>query len=296
MSLVAVICSVVMVGAVYAISLEEIQAAIQQQGAKWTAGENTIWNKPTTEKQHLVGTILERKNLSAVDTENKVQTLPASFDWRDYGVVTPVKDQGNCGSCWAFASVGELESLIVMPEGNVLQGWLDLSEQFLVSYNFSNNGCNGGYMNRAADFLVKTGTPSEACKPYTATSSKLPLPCRNWKAEAEKIGSWEYVPKTVDALKAAVYQQPIATAFNVYSDFYSYTGGIYEHVSGGFEGGHAVLVVGWDDASQCFIVKNSWGTEWGESGYFRIAYTQMFNEVEFGSDSIQYSIVAVTSF
>ncbi|MEW6260020.1 MAG: C1 family peptidase [Thermodesulfobacteriota bacterium] len=277
-----------MVGSANAVSLEEIQAAIHQKGAAWTAGENEIWNKPTSERQGLVGTILQRKNLPAFSTQKSFQTLPPSFDWRNSGVVTPVKNQGACGSCWAFASVGELESLAVMNVGSVGQEYPDLSEQFLVSYNLSNKGCRGGAMDRAAEFLKQFGTPFEACKPYTATSKKLPLPCSTWKEEAETIESWSYVPRTVEDLKAAVYQQPIATAYLVYTDFYSYTGGVYEHVSGELEGGHAVLVVGWDDANQCFIVKNSWGADWGEQGYFRIAYSQMANEVEFGTDSVLY--------
>lgn len=292
MVLIAVICGIVMVGSANAVSLEEIQATIYQKGAAWTAGENEVWNKSMSERQRLVGTILQRKNLPAFSTQKPLQSFPESFDWRNSGVVTPVKDQGACGSCWAFASVGELESLAVMNVRLVENGFQDLSEQFLVSYNLSNNGCRGGAMDRAAEFLRKIGTPSEACKPYTATSKKLPLPCNTWKEEAETIQSWTYVPRTVEDLKAAVYQQPIATAFWVYTDFYSYTGGVYEHVSGELEGGHAVLVVGWDDTNQCFIVKNSWGPDWGESGYFRIAYSQMNNEVEFGTDSVQYELGA----
>lgn len=281
---------VIWAGMVHAVSLEEIQAAVQQRGAAWIPGRNDVWNKSDTEKQSLVGTILEGRNPPTSNTTGTLQSLPAYFDWRDAGVVTSVKDQGKCGGCWAFATVGELESLLLIT-GQAKESVEDLSEQFLISYNLSNRGCNGGILSRAADFLEKTGTISESCKPYKASNAKLPPPCSNWKAELETIETWTSVPRTVEDLKAAVYQRPVATGFYVYTDFYSYTGGVYSYVTGKHEGGHAVLVVGWDDSNQCFIVKNSWGTGWGEGGYFRIAYTEMNSKVEFGTDSVLFDPV-----
>lgn len=276
----------------HAVSLESIRQAIQQKGAAWNAGDNAVWQKSDLEKKALVGTILEGKSVSSPNPSKHLQALPAYFDWRDAGVVTSIKNQGQCGGCWAFASVAELESLaLILGETPAL----DLSEQFLISYNLSNHGCNGGTLSRAADFLEKLGTPSEACKPYRETSAKRPKPCDTWKDELQSIGSWVAVAKTVEDLKAAVFQQPVATGFYVFSDFYAYVGGVYTYVTGKLEGGHAVLIVGWDDANQCFIVKNSWGTGWGEDGYFRIAYSEMDTDVQFGLDSILYDPNVVVS-
>jgi len=285
--LTALVCGLLASGSVHAVTLEEIQAAIQQRGAAWTAGENSIWNRPLSDRRGLVGTILEGNNADVPAATSELQALPGSFDWRSQAMVTPVKDQGQCGSCWAFAAVGALESSLLVNQA-VVGVVPDLSEQFVVSYNLTNHGCNGGSLGNVSNFLQKVGDPLEECKPYAATSRKLPRPCQEWRDQAAGIGAWGPVAKDVNALKAAVYQGPVATGFYVFEDFYAYTGGVYTHVSGELLGGHAILVVGWDDADQCFIVKNSWGPDWGESGYFRIAYSQMLNEVDFGADSVAY--------
>lgn len=274
-----------MAGAVQAVSLQDIEQAIERSGARWRAGENPVWNRTDFEKQGLVGTILEGKNKD-VPMKGQFEALPTSFDWRSQNVVTSIKDQANCGGCWAFASVAALESLLLID--HIVAAEPDLSEQFLISYNLTNRGCNGGTLDRAAAFLQNRGTPSEACKSYQATSRKMPPPCSDWKEQAAGIGAFESVAQTVDALKAAVYKGPVPTGFYVFEDFYAYKGGVYTHVSGKQVGGHAVLVVGWDDAQQCFIVKNSWGPSWGENGYFRIAYSEMSTDVAFGLDTVSY--------
>jgi hypothetical protein len=93
----------------------------------------------------------------------------------------------------------------------------------------------------------------------------------------------------VEVLKNALYTYgPLVTTMGVYSDFYYYKNGVYSYTSGTFQGGHAILIVGYDDAAQCFIVKNSWGTGWGEAGFFRIAYSELNNVVSFGHYSIAY--------
>ena len=118
--------------------------------------------------------------------------------------------------------------------------------------------------------------------------SKFPFPCSEWRDDVAGIERWSFVRQTVDALKAAVYENPIAVGYNIYSDFLYYESGVYEYVFGRFVGGHAVLIVGWDDAEECFIVKNSWGENWGEDGYFRIAYSQVTNQVQFGLQAIDF--------
>lgn len=265
-------------------NLEEVQKAIKQKGAKWAAGENSVSRLPLEQLKKRLGTIIERKNLRGEIPS--VVGLPTSFDWRDQGMVTPVKDQGNCGSCWAFGSVAGLESQLLLA-GTTPNP--DFSEQFVVSCNKTNSGCDGGYMSRVYNFLARGGTPEEACFPYQAKDLPCLRACREWQETQEQISSWSWVTRNVDALKAAVYENPVPAAFVVYEDFMYYTGGVYEHVSGGVAGGHAILIVGWDDnppeGIPCFIVKNSWDTNWGEAGYFRIGYSQVTNEVEFGDDA-----------
>lgn len=274
-------------------TLEEVQEAIEQNGAKWTASENSISKLPFEEWKQRLGTIIDEE-----EHKGKVRStagLPAKFDWRDQGMVTPVKDQGPCGSCWAFASVGALESQVLLTYG----GEPDLSEQFVVSCNKLNMGCNGGYMGIVYSFLKWRGAPEEECFPYEAKDLPCRQRCPEWKDTRVRIDSWSWVTQDVDALKAAVYENPVATAFNVYEDFRYYDGGVYEHVSGDYAGGHAVIIVGWDDNPPeeipCFIVKNSWDEDWGEDGYFRIGYSQVTNEVSFGSDTSDFDMEATAA-
>lgn len=274
----------VMFGMAYAIDLEKIQEAIQKKGARWVAGRTTISELPDELKLKRLGVIAPSEKGKAPKYEPKTQELPAYFDWRDAGMVSPIKDQGDCGSCWAFGSVAALESLWMIEKG--LSS--DDSEQFVVSYNLSNYGCDGGIMNRVYNFLEKQGTVTEDCMPYRENDKKLPFPCQEWKEEIGGISAWSWVEQNVDAIKAAVYENPIPAAFNVYEDFFYYTGGVYNYVDGDYAGGHAILIIGWDDNEPCFIVKNSWGEGWGENGYFRIAYSQVLNEVQFGQDAADF--------
>lgn len=279
----------VTLGTAYATSLEEFHAAIQEKNARWVAGRTTVSELPDELRRLRLGVIFSAQREKAPEYAPRLTgELPSYWDWRDTGKVTPIKDQGNCGSCWAFASVAALESLGMI---EMRLSSPDDSEQFVVSYNLKNSGCDGGIMSRVYRFLGRPGTITEACMPYRANDRKRPPPCSGWRNELAGIRAWSWVTQTVDSLKTAIYENPIPAAYNVYTDFYYYTGGVYEYVSGALEGGHAILIVGWDDAEQCFIVKNSWGTGWGESGYFRIAYSQISNIVDFGRDAADFDSV-----
>ena len=262
--------------------LKEIQTAIKAKGAKWKAGENAIMKLPKEAKQKLCGLRME----SAPSKEDdgapvEAPSFPATFDWRTdpKNVVTPVKDQANCGSCWAFASVGAMESKLLI-EGNP-EG-ADLSEQFVVSCDLSNFGCDGGYMSYVYNFLTTTGTTDENCFPYSSGSDGV-VPgceekCTDWEDRISTISGWTAVTtplhprRGVTNIKNALMNGPVCVGMDVYYDLFSYTGGVYEHVSQQLAGGHAVIIIGWEDENQCWIVKNSWGN-WGEGGYFRIKWS-----------------------
>ncbi len=271
-----------------AYDLTVVKRAITAHHARWQAGETSLTRLPLKRVLNRLGWIpvgraeyAGEHRFVAADSP-----LPASYDWRELGVVSGVRNQGDCGSCWAFATVGALESLQMIEDGDKQ---VDDSEQFLVSYNFMNHGCRGGVLSFAANFLSNFGTVTETCMPYRADRKLLPPPCQQWPTDRVGIEQWSPVNQDVKSLKAAVYQSPVAAAMYVFQDFLSYTEGVYSHVSGKLLGGHGILIVGWDDAEKCFIVKNSWGEDWGEAGFFKIAYSEVQSAVKFGSEAVLYS-------
>lgn len=288
-----------------------IRAAIKAKGAKWIAGETSVSKLPREQARMLCGTILTSMGeIGSAGEETaspymESQTLPESFDWRNINgsnYVTEIKDQMNCGSCWAFATVGGFESQILI---NTSALTIDLSEQYVVSCNTDNKGCCGGYINRVCNFLLYIGTTDETCVEYTSDgayyyrgrrciddSEPCPPSCTipgGGDLNLETISGWEWIPNTVENIKSVLYNYgPVPCGMAVYEDFTAYNGGVYEHSTGSYLGGHAVLIIGYDDnpviesvaypEKACWICKNSWGTDWGEGygtetgGYFRIAY------------------------
>ena len=281
--------------------LAAVHKAIKAKGMRWWAGHTPISRMPHKDRIALLGTIIdpfrdEEKVAAASPPESSSlqgASLPASFDWRNYGgysYVTPVRDQRSCGSCWAFATTAALESQVLIGN-NSPNIDLNLSEQVLVSCSGAGS-CGGGYISTASNYIRDMGLPAEACYPYTATNGSCTNACPNWKNETYRILDWRYVATfapTVEALKSALLQYgPLVTTIQVYTDFFYYIGGVYSHAYGNYQGSHAVLIVGYDDIGQYFTVKNSWGTGWGEGGFFRIAYSELNTSTNFGDYTIAY--------
>ena len=274
----------------------EVQQHISAKGAKWHAGETSMSRLTSHERQKRLGLIRPVRTGSepVLMTQGAPPVqLPATMDWRNNGgnYVTPVRDQKSCGSCWAFASTAALEAVTLI--ANQTPGVnLDLSEQVLVSCGNAGS-CGGGSIHYAAEFIKSTGLPQESCYPYAGTDGTCSSACANWTSSVYQIDSWQYVTTSdpnLDAIKTALRQYgPLVTTMAVYQDFFSYTSGIYSYVNGTLAGYHAVLIVGYDDPGQYFIVKNSWNTWWGESGYFRIAYSELNSVVQFGDWTIAYA-------
>jgi len=214
---------------------------------------------------------------TTVTTTRTYPPLPERFDWTDYqghDWVTPIRDQGGCGSCVAFATVGVVEAQYRIYYNR--SDWnIDLSEQHLFS-------CGGGqcsfgwYLSSAMDYMRDSGTPDEACYPYgSGDGNDRPCSgsCPDWSSRTYKISGWNWVNPTVPDIEAALMTGPVLVAFTVHYDFFSYTSGIYHwDGSSGIAGGHAVVIVGYDNAYQYWKVKNSWGPDWGENGFFRIGF------------------------
>lgn len=202
--------------------------------------------------------------------------LPMSFNWCDQGGCTPIRDQGNCGSCWAFATTAPLESLILLNDGVTT----DLSEQYLMSCNSDGWGCNGGLWAhdyhewKTASGESEAGAVLESVFPYQDAD----VSCDPPHDKAYQIASWEYVcgsaycQPTVDQLKQALYDHgPLTVSVCADTAFMNYSGGVFTG-PGCSTLNHGVVLVGWNDDDSCWIVRNSWGTAWGENGYMRIQY------------------------
>jgi len=270
--------------------ITQVQAAILKAGAKWVAGETSLSNLSPEEWQARVGYNFQPLDAPLIDEASVFGPPPASLDWRDNNgnYVSAITDQKKCGSCWAFSMTAALESHVLRLQNTSAP--VDLSEQVMLSCSGAGS-CQGGRL--SANFLKTTGLPPESFYPYIALDGDCAAAGAGWQKEAKKIGSWGSVSKTLTAVKTALNDYgPLPIAFYVYEDFMHYKSGVYSYTTGKMLGGHAVLLVGYNDAEQYFIVKNSWNTGWGENGYFRIAYSQMSNSVSFGLSTIAYKSAA----
>jgi C1A family cysteine protease len=271
--------------------LSAINAAIKAAGAKWQAGETSISKLSQEDQLRRVGFHFEKLKAEPLNKIKLTATsIPSSVDWRNVNgndFVTPVKDQGQCGGCWAFSMTGGLEAYTLIQNNTPGQD-LSLAEQVLISC--SGIGSCDGASGLNGDYIVNTGLPPTSYFPYTAANTACSKAKKGWQDHTYKAAAWGSVDQTVDAIKQAVATYgPVPTAFMVYEDFMNYQGGVYSYTSGKQDGGHAILVVGYNDDGQYFIVKNSWGTGWGEDGFFRIAYSQVTDSnVQFGMSAIAY--------
>lgn len=278
--------------------LAALQKEIDEGGYTFKVGNNPAMKYSIEQLCGLVQPKGWRTRALFEETETYLTELPKAFDWRDNGGNTPVRNQGGCGSCWAFATVSVLENAIKRNCGDIE----DLSEQYLVSCNVDGWSCNGGWF--AHDYhqwkIPKSkgetdfGAVLEVDFPYMAKD----VPCNGPHQHPFKIDNWKFVGgggsvPSVSALKQAIYNYgPVAAAVCVGSRFQAYKSGIFnydEKCSGTVN--HAITLVGWNDDlgtdNGYWILKNSWGEGWGEQGYMRIRYNT--SKVGFAANYIELS-------
>jgi hypothetical protein len=199
-----------------------------------------------------------------------IPSYPPSWDWRSKGGLTPVKDQGGCGACVAFAILATEESAWLI--NNSSQKY-DLSEWYL--FQKGRGSCSSGsQFERMLDAAKVSGTVTEKCCPYLgSTTCTSPL---------YRIKSWAKIYTIAEAKAYISTKGPLMSGMGVYSDFFDVDSNkIYAQEYGDFVGYHAICIVGYDDIAKCWIVKNSWSTAWGVDGYCRIAYNQCGIGTEF---------------
>jgi len=196
---------------------------------------------------------------------------PASVDWRDHGAVAPVKNQGQCGSCWAFSTTGALEGAYKISSGKLVS----LSEQQLVDCagSFGEQGCSGGMMDGGFQYVAKNGLDTEQSYGYKARVGTCTASSGTMGIPAGAVTGYHDVSKNdADALVQAVMQQPVSIAIEAdKSVFQMYRGGVLSGACG-TQLDHGVLLVGYgtENGQQYWLMKNSWGTSWGEEGFGKL--------------------------
>ena len=261
--------------------INAIQKAIEAKGANWTASATSVSGLSIEEKRRLCGA-----RIAPVPPDAHMVRPPlgvnvsGTFDWRDKdgeNWITPVRNQKKCGSCWAFAVLGVVEAKINIDAGDPTKD-VDLSEQHLVSECCDAGNCGGGGLTGTFKYVRDNGVPDEDCFPYIAMDCEC-TPCADWTKRAWKVEDYIHVESTTDVYKWALQEYgPMAVVLYVPDDWFYYKEGIYEpvwsssdpeFVTGGL---HAVVLVGYNDTGGYWVVKNSWGEDWGENGYGKVKY------------------------
>ena len=223
---------------------------------------------------------LRAKSLSSgckMYSNTKSVNLPETVDWRLKNAVTSVKDQGQCGSCWTFSATGAVEGYWAIYKGQLL----DLSEQQLVDCAtgvlYGSHGCNGGQMDGAFKYIIENGQCELSSYPYTATDGN----CKKCESVVKVSSCYDVVPNDQISLKSAVSQQPVSIAIEADTRYFQfYSNGVLTSSSCGTNLDHGVLIVGYgeEDGKKYWLVKNSWGSSWGDNGYVKIARSDSTND------------------
>merc|ERR1712146_405779 len=240
-------------------------------GNTWTVGVNQFADYTPEERRAMNGYRADLKKANPVQNLSTAN-LADEVNWRSKGAVTPVKNQAQCGSCWAFSSTGSMEGAHQIATGNLVS----LSEEQLVQCSTVNFGCNGGLMDYAFQYAEKTPMVEEDAYPYTSGTGITGHCDKTMEAGgAVTVTGFTDVPadKSGAALKAAVAKQPVSVAIEAdRMALQGYTGGVITGSACGTSLDHGVLAVGYgtEGGEDYFLVKNSWGGSWGESGYVKI--------------------------
>lgn len=290
-----------------AADLAQLRSRLAEMGDPWRATETRMTRLPEGARQARLGVPVptdaeiearagqEETMAAAAHAANGLQVaiaagpgdgataaLPGSFDLRNVGggnYVTPIRDQGHCGSCVAFAVVGSMESTAEYTRG-APNFDPDLSEGQLFNVLAKARGytcATGSWPDDLFADAAATGITFEDYAPYKDDGTVVVN--ADWPNRLAKAVGVTNLTGNPAAMKQHIYTRgAIAACFVVYQDFFSYTGGVYRHTTGQVAGGHCIAIIGWDDTQGCWIGKNQWGPGWGDHGFFRIAYGDSFIE------------------
>jgi C1A family cysteine protease len=278
-------------------NLTSLRSRLTRANAQWTAQQTNLSNLTDAQKRARLGVIVDQAEVAAAMAPLTLGAAVANFapevDWRNRNGnhVSHIEDQGYCGSCVSFCCCGLVSSMASIEQGQLL----DLSEADLHFCSSHGATCGGWWPSDALNTIKARGVVDEAHYPYmTAFASppqidpnppKLWLPHCNSVADrdahAVKITQSGTIADIVERKNYLTNVGPCAGILHVFNDFYSYSAGIYHHVTGADMGLHCVEVIGYSEAEQCWICKNSWGAGWGMGGFFKIGYGQAGLDTEF---------------
>ncbi|KAI6648853.1 Cathepsin B [Oopsacas minuta] len=301
------VCAFLLTNVYCDVRTDGIIRRVNSLGATWRAGVNTRFDKASDEFiMSQMGTFLDasRGVEGTKWPEVELGALPDSYDVRDkYSScksVSEIRDQGSCGSCWAVAAVEAISDRICIKQSKDIH----ISAVDLLSCcNKCGYGCQGGYPIEAWRYWYKTGIVTggsynsfRGCRPYPiakcshhvegqypacgdiVSTPECVTECRegyttDYSDDKHKGSKYYYVPKNVSSIMSEIYQRgPVEAAFKVYTDFLTYKSGVYQYSEGEFKGGHAVKILGWGSQNgvDYWLAANSWNSDWGEEGYFKI--------------------------
>lgn len=252
---------------------EEFVAATNAQNLSWTLGMNAFSDMTADEFKKYASSSVGSKMGGCTKFISTGAKVPDSVNWVDRGAVTSVKDQGSCGSCWAFSATGAMEGARYVSGGALA----DLSEQELVDCVRLSAGCNGGSMDAAFRYIAANGQCLDRDYPYVSGTTQVESDCQQAKCEPSVVASGCVDVPSGDqvALKEAVAQQPVSVAIDAASPvFQFYKSGVITSDACGEELNHGVLAVGYGvtpEGQDYWLVKNSWSADWGDAGYVKIA-------------------------
>jgi len=259
-------------GQIYLANLKKIQMH-NAGNHTWTMGVNQFADLTPTEFKAYIKNSGGYRPKMTFNFRHLNLTAADSVDWTTRGAVTPVKNQGQCGSCWTFSTTGALEGAYFNKYGSLFS----FSEQQIVSCDYGGSGCNGGSMEQAFGFVQSNGgVCAESTYPYTSGTSGITGTCVHGCTvvpNSAPSGYSDVTPNDEDALKQALNLGPVSVAIEADKDaFQFYSGGVLTDTSCGQQLDHGVLAVGYgsENGQNFWKVKNSWGEMWGDQGYIKL--------------------------
>src|SRR3954452_4869652 len=271
------------------LDLAALHQTLEAEGHPWQSGQTSITQLTEEERVLRLGVpIPPGVDLKELGEQGAAAHLasagaaravgaPAAFDLRNVNganYTTPIRDQGGCGSCVAFGTVATMEHVTRFTRGNASLP-IDYSEAQLFYCWGKDVGvtCSTGWWpDQALTACQNNGITFEDYFPYTAGDQNCAVNA-DWPNKLAKVTGWANITGNVTAMKEYISTYgAIDACFTVYQDFFSYSSGVYRHVTGDVAGGHCVCIHGCDDRQACWIGKNSWGPGWGDGGFVRIGY------------------------